>query len=395
MASPTLRPMRAPALLATLAIVLPSLASAEPGAGAGAGDRRPFAFLVYGDDRADWKSCEGNGVHRRLVERMAGEPADLVVNVGDMVAGYGKRTNWVARGDCPGDRAPGSLQELVAPLQRRAPAPGLPTFYFPVLGNHDDRWAAGGYPDAFGGAFCDVFDPRGFVPNHTRDRRAPEDGPRLSDAEFQAALCSRTSREIYPAYVYYAFDHRNAHFVVLRIDSEDLDLLACSARCDGPVAARVQPERHQLDWLRRDLARAAARPSIEHVFVFLHAPLVTAAEGHPPATAAPVLLRELSDAGGKVRVVFAGHNHLYERSHPVRATPAHPRGERDDAAGIVNVVTGGGGAPLYRARAPAPLIAKAASAYHYLRVEVRGAEVRARAIGLDGEEIDEFTLRGR
>jgi hypothetical protein len=36
---------------------------------------------------------------------------------------------------------------------------GLPAFLFPTLGNHDENWGSGWYPDAFGAGICDAFGP--------------------------------------------------------------------------------------------------------------------------------------------------------------------------------------------------------------------------------------------
>src|SRR6185503_11028350 len=58
----------------------------------------------------------------------------------------------------------------------------------------------------------------------------------------------------------------------------------------------------------------------------------------------------------KVDIVFSGHDHLYERSRPIRGLtgtdPVLAEATMDDAApvaesGTIYVVTGGAGAPLY------------------------------------------------
>jgi predicted phosphodiesterase len=65
--------------------------------------------------------------------------------------------------------------------------------------------------------------------------------------------------------------------------------------------------------------------------VTIHEPIYSSGE-HGSATQTRALLEPLLVAG-KVHAVFAGHDHDYERTKPVQ--------------GIVHIVTGGGGAPLY------------------------------------------------
>ncbi|MBI3280198.1 MAG: hypothetical protein HYZ57_10190, partial [Acidobacteria bacterium] len=87
-----------------------------------------------------------------------------------------------------------------------------------------------------------------------------------------------------------------------------------------------------------------------------------------------------------VPVAFAGHEHSFQRTHPLLA------GEMTDAAnGIVYLTTGGGGARLYPFY-PAPHIAAGASVHHYLRCDVNGAKMIIRAINADGEEIDRAVI---
>ena len=154
-----------------------------------------FTFMAYGDSRAG-NGCDGNAVHKSLVSRMVAEPASFVFNLGDMVVGHDRSTNWIQRADCPNDASPGSLKELIAPLQGKTPPAGLPTLYFPVVGNHDDNWNDGWYPDSFGNGFCDVFDPSKLVPNHTQQSYFLDKTgrvPRYTDPQFRSLSCS-TSR---------------------------------------------------------------------------------------------------------------------------------------------------------------------------------------------------------
>lgn len=350
-----------------------------------------FRFLVYGDSRAG-DDCHANAVHRTLVERMAGEPAEFAVHLGDMVSGYNANTNWADNGACTDPTAPGGFRDLVAPLTGRKPAAGLPVFLFPVIGNHDDHWTGAGYADAAGHGLCEVFDPRQLLPNHTRQPYFSGNGAaRLGDAEFFALACSTTSSAVYPRYFYYAFDYGNAHFVVLRLNRDHDNLEACGP-C-GPCGADRRNYAdyvniHQLDWLNADLAAARARAGIEHVFVFLRAPLVTASTAHPANVSWPALMRLFSDS--RVKLVFSGHNHVYERSVPLRLDASAASFTQDDAAGSVYVVSGGGGSDLYGLGAGQWYIAARAVDHHYLCVEVNGTDIGVTAIRPDGAVIDSF-----
>jgi len=167
---------------------------------------------------------------------------------------------------------------------------------------------------------------------------------------------------------YYSLDRGNCHFVVL-------DFYEPGHR------GRLSPK--QWEWLKRDLERAKGK----HIFVFMHPPLYPI-DGHlkdsvPPEEA--VKLSALFKESG-VDIVFCGHEHLYARLV---------------YDGLVQVITGGAGAPLYQ---PLPLERlpyerpkishyKAEATYHFCLVEVRGDKITLRALALDGRVIDEFTLQ--
>ena len=93
-------------------------------------------------------------------------------------------------------------------------------------------------------------------------------------------------------------------------------------------------------------------------------------------------------ANGKVRFVFSGHNHVYERSVPIVVSPSSPNGARDDATGTVYLTTGGGGSDLHGFNAANPLIAVRNSLYHYVRVDVNGDSVTVTAINQLGVPFD-------
>jgi hypothetical protein len=48
----------------------------------------------------------------------------------------------------------------------------------------------------------------------------------------------------------------------------------------------------------------------------------------------------------KVDLVFNGHAHQYARTYPIKPVSGSPFGIRDDGSGVIQIITGGGGAPL-------------------------------------------------
>jgi hypothetical protein len=306
-----------------------------------------------------------------------------------MITGFNNTTNWVENGNCTGPTSFGSFRNMIASLQNKTPAPGLPTFYFPVLGNHDDNWGSGWYPDAFGHGFCDVFNPIPLVPNHTQQPYYLDPAAtRYSDSEFRSLACSKKVSDVYPSFLYYSFDYRNSHFAVLRVNGDFFDIEACNS-C-GPDRADYNDyyNIHQLDWLRADLAAANANSAIEHIFVFLHAPIFTSSDGHSANVAWPTLSKEFSKP--KVKMVFSGHNHVYERSKRVLASAAFPNGT-EDPNGTVYVVTGGGGSDFHGFNTMPWFTAARSIENHYMKIEVTESTISVTAIKADGTVIDSFT----
>lgn len=351
-----------------------------------------FNFLVYGDSRAG-NVCDGNTVHLGLVSQMAAETASFVIHVGDMIAGLYNTTNWTNRGGCPGGTSLGSLQEMIAPLKGKTPAAGLSSFFYPVIGNHDAGWGSGWYPDPYGQGVCSLFDIQALgVQNHTtKSYFLDKTGrvPLYSDAEFYSLACSTTNPAVYDVMMYYSFKFMNSVFVVMRLNDDNHDLMDCGT-CSGNLSNYDHYYyKHQLDWLNYTLAAAQADGSVQNIFVFTHAPLMTRSE-HPPMASWPTMRYTLSNYA-KVKAVFSGHNHVYERSYPTYATVGAPVGVRNDTTGVVYYTTGGGGSPLNSFIRTESLMATGTSIYHYMKVEVNGSAVTTKAINQAGTVFDEFT----
>jgi hypothetical protein len=172
---------------------------------------------------------------------------------------------------------------------------------------------------------------------------------------------------------YYSFDAGDAHFVALN-------------SCTYEV-----PE-EQVEWLEEDLA---ATKQAWKIVYFHHAPYSNAIHGGTVSVrdaVVPVFERQGVD------LVLSGHDHVYERSYPIRGGGLRD-GFQDpnyvSPRGIIYVVTGGGGATLYDYE-PSPeahLSAFFRSEHHYFSLKITSEEIEGKAIGLGGKEIDRFTIR--
>jgi predicted phosphodiesterase len=164
---------------------------------------------------------------------------------------------------------------------------------------------------------------------------------------------------------YYSFVWGNSRFVVLDSTEPSFSLA------------------EQTLWLEEQLRAAAADPDVRHIFAVMHHPLYSTST-HGPHEGARVAWAPLFERY-RVDLVFAGHDHVYERL-------AH--------GGVRYITTGGGGAPLYFQRRQPPTEDAAASvlfdaSHHYVRVHIAGDFVELATVRLDGELIDTFTFGAR
>ena len=190
------------------------------------------------------------------------------------------------------------------------------------------------------------------------------------------------------------------------------------------------------EWLKSQLLGEGSSDwdAIDHIFVFYHAPLITAPPQGKHASSpfqiqqlAPLFERPDGDNPGKVTAVLTGHNHFYERSLPITnlclesdqrcrgkndppcPTTPTPHGfsfpplcySMDTQSGIHYVISGGGGATPYQAPdGPFPIqwLGMASDAYHYVKITIdeKRAELEAKGFHADGSPFrDRAVLRGR
>ena len=168
---------------------------------------------------------------------------------------------------------------------------------------------------------------------------------------------------------YYSFDYGPVHFV--SVDSEIL-----AGHFGGRPAADAM-----LDWLAQDLG-ATSQP---WKIVYMHKPPFDSAGraiSHVYRDINPLLEQF------EVDIFFDGHNHLYDRTFPIKDETVQLIGD----GALPYVTTGGGGGGLMNC-APQWYTRICIKQYHFLNVAILSdCLLTVDAIGLDGELIDHFAL---
>jgi hypothetical protein len=206
---------------------------------------------------------------------------------------------------------------------------------FPTPGNHD-------YHSGAGAPYLDLFD-------------LPQNAWRAADRER-----------------YYAFDYGNVHFVAL--DSNTPLYRSDQAASDD-----------MFDWLRAELDQTEQLWKI----VVMHLPVYSTGPHQADSHIARAKLRPIFETYG-VDLVLSGHDHIYQRSHPLRDGQITPI----EQGGVVYVISGAGSAASYRCD-KAAWVAVAYCAQPsglYTRVTVNGNELTVAAIDATGATRDSYTL---
>lgn len=211
--------------------------------------------------------------------------------------------------------------------------------FWPCLGNHDLGAADTDEPNAFAPplAYQEVFE-------------VPQNGPAGSRPD-----CN------------YWFDHANARFAVFDSNQDE-----------AALRTTVAP------WLTTVFAGASGRWKI----VVCHHPPYTGGRYARDLTVRNAIVPALETAG--VDLVFSGHDHNYQRTHPLLRGDIVPAG-----TGIVYVVSGAGGASLYSASEPRPAFVAALNdqEFSFTHVIVAGDTLTLRQIDIDGRVLDEYKLQ--
>lgn len=173
----------------------------------------------------------------------------------------------------------------------------------------------------------------------------------------------------------YWFDYGSARFVALDTNrSSELGAISFE-----DMKAKVAP------WLREVLTNTDARWK----FVFFHHPPYTGSTHHAEGQA---FVKEaycaIFDEAG-VDMVFTGHNHLYERTAPIRGDKVVGEGE-----GPVFITTGAGGASQYPEELPSPDYIRfyKDKIYSFTLVDLAGDKLTLRQIDENEKVLDEYVI---
>ena len=167
------------------------------------------------------------------------------------------------------------------------------------------------------------------------------------------------------------------------------------------------PNTVQMRWFEADLAAARQRKA-PWIIVYFHQPLFTVgaySAGFEPQFRQAVFLPIAQQYG--VDLVLNGHDHNYQRSHPVQfvgLADGLPLVEVHDAwqspsfrspGHLINVVTGGGGRFLYSEvpNSDHRFTERFLEEHHALEMEITPARLSLRAISADERVVDEFEIR--
>lgn len=144
------------------------------------------------------------------------------------------------------------------------------------------------------------------------------------------------------------------------------------------------PGSAQYAWLEADLAQAAADPHVRWIVATFHRPPYSSGS-HGSDHGVREAWSPLFERYG-VDLVFNGHDHHYERS--LAFANGVPQG---DGGGVVYVVTGGAGAPLYGV-VKSDFTAFSRAVHHFVEIDVTPTELSLEAIDTSGTVFDRLTL---
>jgi len=311
-----------------------------------------FRLAVVGD------TGENSNGQRKVAYQMWRAKPDAAVVVGDIVYPHGRASEYLERW-FPIANSDRIDPRAGAPLLRSMPWVG-------VAGNHDTAYRSlDRYPDGL--AYYAYWDQ-------------PQNGPKVATAMRGDATALKAAAGPGISQGNFAFRYGNAQIVVL-----DANYYL------------GWPNRAINTWLDQTLAE----PGYDWRFVFWHQP------GYHSSLKKEdeIYMRSVGEILSRrnVDLVFNGHVHNYQRTHPISTANGQLSIQKDwnrkgAAKGTIYIVTGAGGAPLYDQRLASqperwkPFTAIYKSGFSFSSLDVNGRRAFFRQIDGDGKEIDRFTL---
>lgn len=154
---------------------------------------------------------------------------------------------------------------------------------------------------------------------------------------------------------YYSVNYGNCHIICLNTEMQ----------LTGP----------QRNWLINDLIETRQNPLIDWIFVTLHRPPYSSGSHGSQMDVRNAWCSIFSRYG--VDIVFCGHDHSYERTRPID--------------GVIYIICGGGGAPLYDVR-KSEWTAYSEKTHHFCLVEIKRNRLELKAIKPDGMVFDSLVI---
>lgn len=139
----------------------------------------------------------------------------------------------------------------------------------------------------------------------------------------------------------------------------------------------------QLRWLDRTLATGREGWTL----AFAHRPVYSVGRHGGSAQLRSLVVPMIDDRG--VDLFLSGHDHNYQRTHPMRAHGPIPPGQ---TGGTTYIVSGGGGKSLYDVRQGDPRFATVEASFHFTLIDFTPTEARVRPTRLDGSLIEDVRL---
>jgi len=345
---------------------------------------QPYSFSVFGD-------CGAGTVGEKLIAwQCYSASPDFIVVPGDIVYSSGLFSEYMSRFfPVYNNNTPDQLRGV--PLMRSVPMIG-------VVGNHDTALNGGNTlnfkkrPDAL--AYYEFWNPPLNGPiTSTKSKQIPQ----LTGAPETYAPFLKSVGDKYPRTGMFSFDYGNSHWLAL----------------DGNSYMNWQ-DKELREWVENDLSQSHATWK----FVTYHEPGFSYDTLHAKEQRMRLLADIFQRTG--VDIVFAGHAHDYQRTHPLTFTAKIVEGravvnedgtvpgeiELDNAFdgekhtvphGVLHIVTGGGGAMLYGPKrgidkTPEFLDKFVSNTHSLTQCSVNGSQLQFSQIGENGELLDHFVI---